>query len=90
MSWRSPERKSTSVSSEQRRVAVERLPERAALDCTDLTAQQFGDALGDVEVGGEVAPLGHDHAALRACAHDRRHQPEEADGCGVGDQHLAG
>ncbi len=73
---------------EQRGVAVERVAQPGAIDRADLTPEQLGDATGDVEIGWEVAPLGHDHTALRSCSQHRGHQPEQPHRRRVGDQHL--
>ncbi len=73
---------------EQRCVAVHRIGERAAFDHAHLTAEEVRDTTGDVEIGGEIAPLGEDHAASWARAQDRGHQPEQPHRRGVRNEHL--
>jgi len=89
MSWRSPERKSTSVSRSRAVSPSSALPSAPRSTARTSAAQQFGDALGDVQVGREVAHLGHDDATLWSCAQDRRHQPEQATDVVSGNQDLA-
>ena len=60
-----------------------------ALDGADGVAgfEELGEAVGDVEVGGEVAGLGQDGAAVGAEVEAGGEQFVEVDGGGVGGEH---